>query len=92
MHTTLPPNLEEAWLQVYSSDVDAAISQSVLKEGLRGIALNKEEYFPSLKRLTLWQWSDHVPNPSVYEAEANRALEALYVYYTFDSPYKLLLT
>jgi hypothetical protein len=82
LHETLPPNLEEAWIQLDSGDTYDDRQQSFLKQGLQGIAMNKEQCCPSLKNLVLWQRdAQYGVYPDEYRAEAGRILNALYVLY-----------
>jgi hypothetical protein len=80
LHETLPPNLEEVWILLDSGDIYDDKQQSFLKQGLRGIAMNKEQCCPFLKNLVLWKRdAQHSVYPSGYRAEASRILDALYV-------------
>lgn len=80
LHETLPPNLEEVWILLDSEDVYDDRQQSFLKQGLLGIARNKEQYCPSLRNLVLWKRdARYGVYPSGYRAEAERILDALYV-------------
>ena len=80
LHETLPPNLEEAWILLDGGEVYDDRQQSSLKQGLLGIAVNKEQYCPSLRNLVLWErdFQDDV-YPDENRAEAGRILDALYV-------------
>jgi hypothetical protein len=72
--------LEEAWIQLDYGDAYDDRQQSFLKQGLRGIAMNKEQCCPSLKKLVLWQRdAQYGVYPDEYQAEARRILDALYV-------------
>jgi hypothetical protein len=82
LYETLPPNLEEAWIQLDSGDVYDHQQQLFLKQGLRGIATNKEQCCPSLKHIVLWMRNaQHGIYPSKYQVEASRILSVLYVLY-----------
>jgi hypothetical protein len=80
LHETLPPNLEEAWILLDSGDVYDDRQQSFLKQGLLGIAMNKEQCCPSLNNLVLWKRdAQYGVYPDEYRAEAGKILDALYV-------------
>ena len=70
LHETLPPNLEEASILLDGWE------ESSLKQGLLGIAMNKEQYCPSLRNLVLWTRD---PDRCGNRVEAGRILDDLYV-------------
>lgn len=77
LYKTLPPNLEEAWIMLGNEDVYDETDRSYIIQGLRGIAMNKEQWFPSLKTLVLW--GSGIYDHSGVQAEPDKILEALYV-------------
>ncbi|RDL37375.1 uncharacterized protein BP5553_04808 [Venustampulla echinocandica] len=84
LYETLPSNLEEAWILLDRGDIYDDRQQSFLKQGLRGLAMNKEQYCPSLNNL-IWKWdAQYGVYPSGYRAEAGRILDALNLVSTFQ--------
>jgi hypothetical protein len=64
----------------------------VLKQGLRGIAMNKKQCCPSLKNLVWWKRdAQYGICPGGYQAEVGKILDALYVLF-FKTSCKRLLT
>lgn len=81
LYEALPPNLEEAWIQLDNWEVYADGQLVNLDQRLRGIAVNKARYCPSLRSLVLWMFDARYGIPrDEYPAEARRILDALYVF------------
>jgi hypothetical protein len=67
-------------MELESGDVYNEKQLSLLRQGLRGIAMNIDQSYPSLRNIVLHQWeARRGVYRSEYRAEVSKVLSTLYV-------------
>jgi hypothetical protein len=81
-YTVLPPNLEELYLD-QDGDIGDDKYEAQLREWMLEVVDHKEECFPSLKTVVLWQWEERCRHFRNYRVMAPAVCERLYVLFHF---------